>query len=201
MCADKKHVQFIQTENTQIAYIEKKYYPMIKVHELLNSKNIEKFELINSDKRRLEFVLTRYLLNELIHSIEINYKENGEPTIENNQFISISHCKDIVAIGISKYKIGIDTETIENKIIRIQHKFVHESEFSENKFSSEELTERWCCKEALYKLSELKTYNIKENLRVKKITNDRYIGTIIDENKTIDLEIHRFKNTIICTTL
>lgn len=201
MYAEKKYAQYIHSENAQIAYIEKKYYSRIKVHELLDSKNIEKFELIHSDKRKIEFVLTRYLLNELIHSVEINYKENGEPIIENNQFISISHCKEIVAIGISNYKIGIDTETIDNKILRIQHKFVHESENNETEFSPEELTIRWCCKEALFKLSELKTYNIKENLRVKKITNNRYVGIIIDENKTVDIEIHRFNDTIICTTL
>jgi phosphopantetheinyl transferase len=201
MCSARNYIKFIQTDNAQIAAIEKKYFSTIKINELLDSNNIEKFERIKSEKRKIEFILVRYLLKELSHSIQINYKENGEPTVENNQCISISHCENLVVVGLSKNKIGIDSETIQEKILKIQHKFIHESEFVGQEFSPLELTIRWCCKEALFKLSELKTFNIKENLRVKQISENHYEGLIIDENKIIKLEIHQLNNTIVCTTM
>jgi len=200
MCSVRNYIQYIHTETAQIAAIEKKYYSNIKINELLDSKNIEKFERIKSEKRKIEFVLVRYLLKELSNSIEINYKENGEPIFENNQSISISHCQNLVVVGLSKNRIGIDSETIQEKIIKIQHKFIHESEFVGQEFTPLELTIRWCCKEALFKLSELKTFNIKENLRIKQISENHYEGLIIDENKIIDLEIHQINNSIVCTT-
>ena len=57
MCSVRNYIKFIQTDNAQIAAIEKKYFSTIKINELLDSNNIEKFERIKSEKRKIEFIL------------------------------------------------------------------------------------------------------------------------------------------------
>ena len=80
---------------------------------LLNNKlDISKFKNIN---RKIEFLSTNLLLNELIPNSKIFYNKYGAPQLKNNNFISVSHSKDLVSIIISNKRVGIDIEKISKK--------------------------------------------------------------------------------------
>ena len=71
-----------------------------------------KCNILKTEKRKKEFICSRVLLNLYSKNLKISYSKFGNPILNNNQFISISHCSNLVCIAISKEKIGIDLEEI-----------------------------------------------------------------------------------------
>ena len=82
---------------------------------LLNNK-FSKFRNIN---RKIEFLSTNLLLNELTPNSKIFYNKYGAPQLKNNNFISISHSKDLVSMIISNKRVGIDIEKISKKPLKL----------------------------------------------------------------------------------
>ena len=66
---------------------------------------VEKFnksipQEFKSDKRQLEYILTRLLLQQIDENLRISYNQFGAPTLNCNKNISISHSCDLIAIII-----------------------------------------------------------------------------------------------------
>ena len=114
--------------------------------KLGNGIDISKFK---SEKRKKEFLACKLLLNEISPNITITYNEFGVPELDNGQHISISHSKNLVAIIISKTKVGLDIEQISEKPLRLSSKFI--SKDHHTPLSEEKATLIWCCKEAIFK--------------------------------------------------
>ena len=114
----------------------------------LSSKSLDgsKFKTQN---RKKEYFSSRLLLNELLPNTAISYNEYGAPEIKHDDFISISHSKNLAAIIISKRKVGLDIEQISEKPLRLSSKFI--SKGSHSPLSEEKATLIWCCKEAIFK--------------------------------------------------
>ena len=99
-----------------------------------------------------------YLLNELFpdEDVKLRYHSNGKPYAENMLGgISISHSHHLLAIlaDSENTHTGLDVELIRDKILKIRHKFLSESE---KKFIPKDnvimhLT-AWCIKETIYKI-------------------------------------------------
>ncbi len=85
--------------------------------------------------------------------IEIKYLENGKPYFEGNErYISISHSKEDVLVGINKKPIGVDIEVIrpfEKKLIK-RYFTPEEAEFID---TEEKFFLVWTVKEAFLKLT------------------------------------------------
>tara|TARA_B100001250_G_C19749424_1_gene766998 strand:- start:383 stop:973 length:591 start_codon:yes stop_codon:yes gene_type:complete len=138
-------IQKIKKQDSQIA--------IWKINESLNelilsskNLNVSKFK---TEKGKKEFLASRLLVNELLPNTNISYNTYGSPEIQTNDFISISHSKDLAAIIISKYNVGLDIEEISEKPLRLSSKFI--SKDRHNHLSKEKATLIWCCKEAIYK--------------------------------------------------
>ena len=145
-----------------------------------DSKNrLEKF---SSVKRKIEFLATRKLLEEVgLSDADLSYRNDGAPLIK-GKFISISHTSDFVAIIVSNKKVGIDIERNRQQIFRIAHKFINEKE--KNKFdvdSLEVLSIIWNSKEAMFKLCDRTGIDFRDNLNVSKIDF---------ESKSIEAELN-----------
>lgn len=149
----------------------------------LSTYDLIKYNLISNLKRKKEFLTIRCILNNIgIPIKKIYYNKQGKPFLKDSKYyISFSHTKDIVSVGISYYPIGIDIETIRNKkILCIKKKFLRNDELpfinDNDYYIIEKLHIIWGIKECLYKINEsLLTYNINNykvmpfNLYDKKI--------------------------------
>ena len=129
---------------------------------LLNNKlDISKFKNIN---RKIEFLSTNLLLNELTPNSKIFYNKYGAPQLKNNNFISISHSKDLVSMIISNKRVGIDIEKISKKPLKLSSKFI--SKENHLNLTEEKATLIWCCKEAIFKWHQKGNINFVNDIKI-----------------------------------
>lgn len=135
---------------------------------------------LKNDKRKKEFLACRILLNIYNKDLKISYSENGSPNLNNHQYLSVSHSRDLVCIIVSDQKIGIDIEKISNKSLRLKEKFVNPHHTELNK---EKSTLIWSIKEAVFKFHKIGNVDFIKDISVPEFT--------LKENGEIDIS---FKN-------
>ena len=152
-----------------------------------------------STKRIFEKEITTYLLSTYLPDHILSYNSNGKPFLVNGGFISISHSKSIIGIAWSfDYNIGLDIEEINDRIQKVENRFISDNEL---KFAQtlEDKTTVWTIKEALIKIYDDKTFNLKTDLIVQKNEESHWMGLTTKK----PFEIHEFItfeycNNIIC---
>ena len=117
--------------------------------ELLQLSHVISTADFNTEKRKKEWLASRLLLNEINPNYSISYNEFGAPELDNDNYISISHSKGLVAVIISQQQVGIDIEEISEKALRVSLKFISKNNLKD--LTAEKATLIWCCKEAVYK--------------------------------------------------
>ena len=133
----------------------------------LYQNEINKFK---STKRKLEYICTRLLLNVIDEKLKISYNKYGAPILNNNKYISISHTTKLIAIIISKNKVGADLELISQKLLKIKSRFISNNDnVASNK---ENLTLAWSAKECVFKWHQKGNINFKEDIQINKIIKD-----------------------------
>lgn len=140
----------------------------LNLEDLLEKENGEKIKNFHPTKIK-ETLLVRKALKSILPTHKILYKER-EPFLSPEGFnISITHSFPFAAIAVSREKIGIDMEKFNEKILRIEHKFIYpnEAEF----FSEEDrvgyLTVIWSVKESMYKIHHSNYFSLKQNYKVE----------------------------------
>lgn len=102
------------------------------------------------NRRDIERFATFLLLKEAKLEDQLQYNEFGKPILRNGRFISISHDRKLVGIIFHEEEIGLDIQTVEERIHRIANKFCNEDELNQFQ-STEDRTAIWCTKEAIFK--------------------------------------------------
>ncbi|MFY0591284.1 4'-phosphopantetheinyl transferase family protein [Roseivirga sp.] len=156
-------------------------------HLNLNDEEWSDFDRIKVGIRRLEWLGARTALKHLVKEIGQFYifKDGfGKPHLrDSNIGISISHTKGFGAAAINlNGPIGIDIEHPRQQILKIAHKFLHDSEKSWAGKSVEHLTKIWAAKEALYKLHGRTQLTFAEQLIISNVNLDKPAGSIIESN-------------------
>lgn len=96
-----------------------------------------------------------------------------KPTV-NQGYVSISHCKNFVAVAYHPSKsIGIDIEYYGDRILKILHKFLNDQEAAFCNRNTTRSLVIWAAKEALFKKYGGETAFFKENLEVKAFTDEK----------------------------
>ena len=193
-------------KNTQV-YITPNWIDLSKDEssiQLLDDEK-EKYVALKSEKRKKEFLLVRFLRNKFFPGKEIAYTETGAPYFKDKSCsISISHSSTFITLAAtSEERIGIDIELIQDKIIKLGHKFMHLDEISRVNPSNEviQYTSFWCAKEALYKWSNIRGLSFQNDLAIHCDASGNWYGksTRISTN-LIPLETLEFNNHILCFT-
>jgi 4'-phosphopantetheinyl transferase len=124
--------------------------------------------LAYKNTKRVEKILADYLITKYCPEHQLLYKSNGQPYLEpQNLHISISHSYPFVAIALAENNIGIDLEQPKEKMIKLQHKFCHPSDYQDiTEDKIEYLAKIWCIKEALYKADERKLWSFAQHYLV-----------------------------------
>ncbi|MBR9831904.1 4'-phosphopantetheinyl transferase superfamily protein [bacterium] len=170
--------------------------------------NLEKFYLINSTNRKIEWLSTRLLLHELLpeNNCDIYYSEFGKPHLSStNKHISISHSKGMCAMYIGDQSNGVDLQILKNNIESIAHKYLDNSELKLIQSQLEDYHILWCTKEAVFKAYGRKKIFLKKNIFVQSInkTENKVVAQLIDENYTQNylLKYLYFENYYLVYTL
>ncbi len=141
-----------------------------QIKNSLSKTETEFYKNLKNERRKTEWLGVRLLLKKLLGSYsEIKYNTTGNPYIEHDLNISITHSKNILGIILSKNKdIGMDVEILSDKILRTAHKFITEEElklFSEND-KIKKIYLNWCCKETMFKIKEHGGFDFKKHFKV-----------------------------------
>lgn len=154
--------------------------------DLKKESDISDIYIFKSEKRKKEIFSRNLLLNKIIPEAKISYNNFGAPQINTSDNISISHSKNLVAIGFSKLKIGIDIQKISEKALSLSTRFICESNL--NNLSIEKATLLWCCKEAIYKWHQKGSVNFKSDIYIYPFEL-RTSGTVSANFKTEKLSL------------
>lgn len=123
---------------------------------------------IKRNKRKLQWLATRYILKSLTNDTEIIKNKHGKPLLKSkNGFISISHCENYaVAIYSKELNVGVDIEAMREKVIRVADKFLSNAELSfiNDSKKVKHLITCWAMKEAAFKWYGKKYVSFKNNI-------------------------------------
>ena len=145
------------------------------------------------EKKKLETIATRILLQKLVVDSGLNYHGtlkdvHGKPHLSSHDavHVSISHSFPYAAAILDKHgPTGIDIESPREQINRIKHKFLSHEELN-NDLDIDELTKLWCAKECLYKIYGRRSVIFSKDIRIKPHENGLLTGEIdINNNKKI----------------
>lgn len=163
---------YVSENNAQVLVYELTENVDDLFHKLhLTQAELEKFETIVAEKRKLEFLGVRLCFQKLFgKSVEIINDANGKPYLVDESFeISISHSKNWMAvIAHPEKKVGIDIESRTNKIRKVSKRFLSETEQKElsDCENDAQLELAWSSKEALYKIIGNSAVDFSNHLRI-----------------------------------
>lgn len=178
----------------------------LEVKSGLTPKDIDLVHSFKSENRRREYLSVRTALKELCGSDcpGIIYDPYGKPSLDNGEFISISHSGSLIALILSKDKnLGVDIEFLREGIIPISRKFVSESEKSA--LSADQYVEQlhviWGAKEVLFKIYGIGEMDFREDMVVQPfLLSDNKVKASIkktDYFKEIELDFLLLKGAML----
>ena len=128
-------------------------------------------EVFSSNKKRIqEQLATQLLLKKMRPKACLSYNSFGAPKINTQEYISISHTNEKVAIIISKNKVGIDIEKVSNRILKLTDKFTDKKIYQNLCVNKAILI--WSAKEAIYKWYEKGRLNFRKDIIIEDFNID-----------------------------
>ena len=160
-------------------------------------------EGITSPHRRAERLSWRRALREGINEgplrsavgegIIIEYEEQGAPIIKNSQYkhISVSHCRDRVAVLLSARECGVDIECRDRRFSAIAERYLSEDEYLVGERERiDHQTMRaiaWSAKEAVYKLLRREGVDLRRDMRIETISTEQQSIVVEACGERVDL--------------
>lgn len=149
-----------------------------------------------SPVREAEWIVGRILIQRLCEIFGLKYqgvgiRDTGKPFLKGHDAeLSISHSFPMACAMIDlKKPCGIDLERPRQKLITVQDKYLHPSEF-EYKGDMEKLCEIWCAKEVIFKIHGRKYLSLKDEIKVKFKDDHTMIGKILRPEEKQKFEIY-----------
>lgn len=147
--------------------------------------------------KRLQHLAGRMLLKELYPDFPLKLiliADTKKPFLANEPYhFSISHCGDYAAAIVSKtHRVGVDVELLNDKIERIQHKFMYDDELPVLNRQCpmpaiKSLTLYWSVKESVFKWWGSGEVDFKDDIIIESIDGDAEQGLIRSTFKKIHL--------------
>jgi 4'-phosphopantetheinyl transferase len=124
---------------------------------------------MRSERRVMEWLTTRVLLFELLGEEKIiDNQPDGRPFLVDGSYkISISHTREYAALLLHREcLVGIDVETISERVKRLSEKFISEHEYIDPSQQVIHQLLHWSAKETMFKVMEEREIDFKIHLRV-----------------------------------
>lgn len=133
--------------------------------------DILEYNRISNPLKRIQWLASRYWVKKISkqdYQLHLEKSELGKPHITNYPLkFSISHARNYIAVICSETSsVAIDIEPIQEKVLKIKHKFIHRNDFEQGT-DQEKLTLIWSAKETIYKHYHTRDlYSFKEQIVV-----------------------------------
>lgn len=137
----------------------------------LRECDMEILKSIRSDKRRLEWLMSKVVTMEK-WNLHIDYAKNGAPVTEHG-YISVSHGGGYVAVIFSDTPCGVDIERADRMVGISARKYTTDYEMNIVRASFPDNPEIviWCAKEALYKRSSIQSADFIRHYHILSATD------------------------------
>ena len=148
-----------------------------------------------SEVHKVQFLAVRHLIKYLsINPQNLKYDSLGKPFFENNFKISISHSGVYAAVIVSDTAVGIDIETINDRILKIKSKYLETELNYPLELNTETSLLYWNIKESVYKALDKTGIDFKENILVPPLDMKKNVvkSWYIDDDKIYSFDT-RFK--------
>lgn len=124
-------------------------------------------ETFGAQHRRREFLAWRAIVRRIAgKDIKIRYDESGAPQIVGSPiFISVSHCREHVAVAISDRPCAVDIENPSRDFGKVLSRYLTEGELALSSHPDFHAA-AWCAKEALYKYHRRGGLNLLSDIRI-----------------------------------
>ncbi|MBQ4532787.1 MAG: 4'-phosphopantetheinyl transferase superfamily protein [Alistipes sp.] len=149
---------------------------------------LQSVEQFSSYSRRAERLSWRMMLRRVVgRSVAIEYSSQGAPLLSeevviNNchyKYISVSHCRDMVAIMLSQQPCGVDIEQRGRDFERVSSRYItaEEQGLSDSAVFN---AVAWCAKEALYKMAHREGLDFRCDICITAVDfeNNRIFGRV-----------------------
>lgn len=165
-----RNVQILELTAATIYLMDLTDFQYINIYNLLNEVEKKHLTEIKNEQKKREYAAIRWMKTMLFGNITIEYSNDGSPTINASNFISISHSEKYACFAVSKtHKIGVDIEAIRDKAVNVQQKFCNENEaYLFDITNPIEMTLLWSLKESLFKLSNRQGLHFKTDICIDK---------------------------------
>ena len=161
----------------------------------LDFKSKQMLSQKKSETHKNQFLAVRYLLKYLsIDLLNLNYNSLGNPFFENNYKISISHSGLYVAVIISDTAVGIDIETINDRVLKIKSKYLETELNYPLELNTQTSLIYWNIKESVFKAVDKPGIDFKKNILVPPLDMKKNVvrSWYIDDDKIYSFDT-RFK--------
>lgn len=129
---------------------------------------------LSSERRKREWLSWQVLLGHLLGVVETAYRASGAPyIIGSTKFLSVSHCRDYVAVLVSDTPCAVDIEPCNRDFCCASSRFLTEAEQA---FSTK-LGLVWSAKETVYKLLEDSELEMLSGIVVEQIGGQEILAT------------------------
>lgn len=198
-------IQIINSNAVFIYLMEIEQNRFSEYRKQLTENEQSKILTFGSQQKRIEFAAGRYLKTNTLGSDPMQYDATGAPYILNGPYISLTHSRHLVALGVCReHRLGIDIEEISSKSVRVSRRFVssHEYELFDTQ-SDEDMTLLWSLKETMYKLSDRRELLFKEHLLVDERHENQFSVRVLHQSGFKQYTLSSFREStffITCNT-
>ena len=157
---------------------------LIKSLNPVRAKYVE--SITNCDRKKQSvwvWKLLEFALNDYFGRNDYNFSFNGSYFCvidDSNVNFSLTHSKNIVAVAVSKYSVGVDVEACTEKVLKLKkHLNMNNLKQIDDKTQICELTLEWTKKESLLKAKNAKNFKY---VKINDMKNDYFLTVCSDED-------------------
>lgn len=124
-----------------------------------------------AESRRRERLAWRAMLRRALgRECVIEYKPSGKPQIVDEKYshISVSHCRDMVAVALSTRECGVDVELLERRFAAVAERYMSHEELAMATTAGQQAIV-WSAKEVLYKMAGTEGLDLRGEIRITQI--------------------------------
>lgn len=136
----------------------------------LSANMWREYQAISAPNVQLQWLASRFALQQVAkrRELEVVKDKHGKPfLVQDERFISLSHCQGYAAAIAAAQPVGIDVEIVSNRVQRIKDRFLTAAEQSILGTDDAGLMLGWSAKEAVYKRYGARGLVFKEHMQIE----------------------------------
>ncbi len=134
---------------------------------VLSENSLKLLNQKKSEIQKKQFLAIRNIFKLLsIKDNEVKYDKAGKPIFSQNKVLSISHSGNYAAVIMSDHSVGIDIETINDRILKIKSKYLETELNYPLELNTETSLIYWNIKESVFKAVDKSGIDFKKNILV-----------------------------------